>query len=85
MIWHYILKQMKKQFIETPVKITICKGLIKTPDVIHRKFLIRENHSSTIGDHKGMNKTYNRLRQNYFWDTMKKDIQEFIKNVGYAN
>lgn len=54
--WYYILKQLKLYLTETPIKITICKGLIETTDSMHREFLIRENHSSAIGGHKGVNK-----------------------------
>ena len=37
-------------------------------------------HSSTIGGHSGLNRTYNRLKEKYFWENLKLDIQNRIKN-----
>ena len=36
-------------------------------------------HSSTIGEHSGVNRTYNRIKK-YFWENLKSDIQNRIKN-----
>ena len=37
-------------------------------------------HSSTIGGHSGVNRTYNRVREKYFWENLKSDIQNRIKD-----
>ena len=37
-------------------------------------------HSSTIGGHSGVNRTYNRIKERYFWENLKSDIQNRIKN-----
>ena len=37
-------------------------------------------HFSTIGGHPGVNRTYNRLKEKYFWEKLKSDIQNRIKN-----
>lgn len=60
--------------------LTICKSLIRCPDQNKRQNIIYEKHATKIGVHKGINKTYNRIRQNYYWSTMKQDIQNYIKN-----
>ena len=36
-------------------------------------------HSSTIGGDSGVNRTYNRLKEKYFWENLKSDIQNRIK------
>jgi len=77
--WTYILKLLTKYLQETPINITICKNLIQTPTEEERLPLISESHSSAIGGHKGVTKTYNRLRPHFYWGTMKKDIQNFIQ------
>lgn len=41
--WYYVIKQLKTHLTETPIKKTICKELIKTPESMHRDFFIREN------------------------------------------
>ena len=37
-------------------------------------------HSSTIGGHSGVNRTYKGLKEKYFWENLKSDIQNKIKN-----
>jgi len=77
--WSYIFNQIKRHLQELPVNITICLNLIQTPEVEKRQSLILENHASAHGGHKGVTKTYNRIRTRYCWKTMKKDIQDFIR------
>lgn len=60
------------------IEITICKGLVTTPEDPLKFAIIEEFHSSKAGGHKGITKTYQRIRQHYSWDNMKKDIQTFI-------
>ena len=43
-----------------------------------RTHLIEEGHSSALGGHKGVTKTYSRIRQKSFWENMKVDIQKDI-------
>ncbi|TGZ54361.1 Enzymatic polyprotein endonuclease reverse, partial [Temnothorax longispinosus] len=42
--------------------------------------ILREAHASAIGGHKGVTKTYRRLREKYHWQGMKNDVQEFVRN-----
>ena len=41
--------------------------------------LIKEAHSSTICGRKGVTKTYTKIRQRYYWDNLKKDIQKYVR------
>jgi len=77
--WTYVLKQLTKHLQEIPINITICKNLIQTPTEDERLPLISENHSPAVGEHKGITKTYNRYRPHFYWNTMKKDIQNFVQ------
>lgn len=72
-------KQLTRYLSEIPFNLAICKNLIEVSDVSKRLPLIIEGHSSAIGGHKGITKTYNRLRPYYYWNSMKKDIQVFIQ------
>lgn len=56
---------------------TICKSLIRNQTPEEKANLIYENHATKIGGHKEVNKIYHRLRQNFYWPTMKRDIQEY--------
>ncbi|XP_011859426.1 PREDICTED: uncharacterized protein LOC105556922 [Vollenhovia emeryi] len=78
--WDYFQKQLSKYFREFPIKITICQNLITAPEIPERLPLITEYHASAIGGHKGITKTYNRLRTHYYWNSMKLDIQKYIQN-----
>jgi len=77
--WTYILNQLTKHLQKVPINITICKDLIQTPTEDERLPLISESHSSAVDGHKGVTKTYNHLRHHFYWNTMKKDIQNFVQ------
>ncbi|XP_025155003.1 uncharacterized protein LOC112588630 [Harpegnathos saltator] len=77
--WDYVQRQILKHFEDTSLRITICEGVIQTPKLEDRENLILENHASALGGHKGVTKTYNRLRMSYYWNTMKRDVQAFIQ------
>ncbi|XP_039315265.1 uncharacterized protein LOC120359895 [Solenopsis invicta] len=77
--WRHIIKRICEYLRDNHILVTVCENLIQAPIPQEREALITENHSSALGGHKGVTKTYNRLRANYYWNTMKKDIQEFIR------
>ena len=37
-----------------------------------------ENHATPIAGHIGLFKTYQKIRQSFFWKGMKKEVQKFI-------
>ena len=47
-------------------KLTICTGEVIIPPSDNRLGIINEAHDSTIGGHKGIVKTYRRVRERYF-------------------
>ncbi|WP_165309899.1 integrase zinc binding domain-containing protein, partial [Enterobacter cloacae complex sp. 4DZ3-17B2] len=61
-------------------KIIICNGNIIHADIKDRPGIIRELRSTPIGGHKGIGKTLKRIKQRYFWENMKSDIEKFIQN-----
>ena len=65
-IWQKIISIIQDTFDKSPIAITICKGKIITPSVEEREMIIEESHCSPIGGHKGVTKTYNRIRKRYF-------------------
>jgi len=71
--WMYIRNQISKYLREIPLIITICRSLVRTPENFERIPLISEHHASSIGEHKGVTKTYNCLCSHFYWNTMKKD------------
>lgn len=77
--WIYVHNQIIKYLRHIPINVTVCKDLIRIPDESERTPLIQESHASAVGGHKGVTKTYNRLRPHFHWSNMKKDIQKFIQ------
>ena len=41
--------------------------------------ILQESHDSVLGGHRGMNKTYAAIRENYHWPNMRAEIEEFVK------
>jgi hypothetical protein len=76
--WEEILNQIRESIRGTLTKLIICHGLVTIPEIERRKDIIVEAHSSKIGGHKGITKTYNRIRQNFYWDNIKADIRNYI-------
>lgn len=45
----------------------------------HRQFLLNKEHSQPTSAHPGVFKTYQRLRQKFYWPKMKSDVIKFVK------
>ena len=41
--------------------------------------IFRKNHDSKLSGH--FNKTYSKIKERYYWDTMKKDIRAYVKGL----
>jgi hypothetical protein len=55
------------------------KGKLFIPsDSSLKTVLLEEFHASMLGGHVGIHKTYGRLRENVFWQGMKKDVIAFV-------
>ena len=76
--WESISELLKENFADAQVEIIICKNLVIIPEAGIRETMTKEIHGSPINGHKGVAKTYKRMRQNYFWPNTKTDIQEII-------
>ena len=64
-------------FSNSTTKIIVCNGITQYPTKEQRTHLIEEAHSSASGGHKGVSKK-GRIRQKFFWENMKVDIQKYI-------
>ena len=61
------------------VTITLCHRRIEIPPVEMRPKIIEEYRNSLIGCHKGITKTYRRIRERYTWPGLRDQITEFIR------
>lgn len=74
-----VRRLLHRVFTGSNTKIIICQGVITTPPEEQRPNIVKENHSSTIGGHKGVTKTYARIRQTFNWPGLKDDVRNYIK------
>ena len=61
-----MLAKLKIALLNSTVKIMTCVGITQYPTKEQRSQLIEEAHWSAIGGHKGVTKTYNRIRERYY-------------------
>jgi len=78
--WESVRRQISNTLSATGVTITVCRNEISIPSLDVRQEILYENHASAIGGHKGIAKTYRRIREKYYWPKMKVDIQTYIQN-----
>jgi len=77
--WESIYTKLDSVLNHARVDITVCTNAISSPPPDKRQEIITECHASAIGGHKGMTKTYRRIKDKYYWPGMKTDIQNFIQ------
>ncbi len=65
------------QFPQISAKLP-SRSLLLTPKVLHYE-LLRAGHSSRFSGHGGVDKTIQRLRQQYWWPTIATDVQNFVR------
>lgn len=41
--------------------------------------ILTENHYSELAGHPGVTRTYHRIKERYYWKTMKLDIKDYVK------
>jgi len=74
--WYRICNIIRLTFLNTDIRITICKGQVCVLELKDRLRIIRECHTSSVGGHKGITKTVA-----YFWENMKAQVEKFIQNL----
>ena len=77
--WEEIKLVFDSVFANSLKKIIVCNGITQYPTKERRSQLIEEAHSSALGGHEGVTNTYNRIRQTFFWENMKVDVQKYIQ------
>lgn len=48
-------------------------------DIEDRGSILWTYHDSTLGGHRGMNKTCDSIRKVFYWEGMKKDIEDYVR------
>ena len=77
--WQDIITDILETVDEEDIEVTICLQIVQIPEESKRQSIITENHASALAGHKGVTKTYNRIRHHYFWKGMKKAVEDYIR------
>jgi len=80
MPWINISNILYDTFRNLNVKIFACTNQITIPLPDDRQKILEKYHTSAAGGHKGITKTYLRLKNRYYWPNMKTDVQIYIQN-----
>ena len=54
-------------------------GKIQIPKDKDRLGIINEFHGSITGGHRGVTKTYRKIRERFYWPLLRNDVQNFIR------
>lgn len=69
---------LRKVSSERDFAVTVCTGDVIIPRDQDVLGIIIEAHESALGGHHGVGRTYNRIRERYFWPGMKADISDYV-------
>lgn len=78
--WSSVEQIIKNHFTGNGLRAYVCSGEIIFPEKEDCLRIVKEFHESTVGGHKGVSKTYWRIRANYYWTNLKSDVQKFIRH-----
>ena len=77
--WLEIEEILINIFQNTEIKILVCLNNVEFVKPSDRDRIFDLYHASTIGGHSGINRTYNRIKEKYIWENLKKDIENRIQ------
>ena len=77
---HKIMKgEIGENFSISQNGVLTMKGRACVPDMDDlRKLIMEESHCSTYAMHPRNTKMYRTIKENYWWSSMKKDIEKFV-------
>lgn len=61
------------------VKLVECSKLINNVEIDERELMIKYRHEGKT-NHRGIQETYNYLKSNYYWKSLKNDVINYINN-----
>ena len=76
--WSDVENIMRNIFQDSDIKIIICTNSIRYVRVEERNKIFSEFHDTLTGGPEGINKTYDTIREKYFWENLKTDIQNRV-------
>ncbi|KAL7298553.1 hypothetical protein TKK_0008328 [Trichogramma kaykai] len=77
--WADFMEILQEVFQNEKIKLIKCLGALEYVPPEDRDAIFYELHRSPVGGHRGISKTYQRIKQKYVWDRLKTDIQRPIQ------
>ena len=75
-----VLNEGLKKFLGgLDLTITVCSGACRPIPEEERRRVMQDHHDSLFGEHRGMDKTYRRIRKRFYWKGIKQKIHDFVK------
>ena len=74
-----LIEILRNTFEDSNIEIALCYGNTQVPPEELRLKIISQLHESLVGGHKGLTKTYCRIRERFYWPGMRNDIQNYIR------
>ena len=66
-------------FSGTTIKVVMCYGKVELPTKEERQQIMEVLHDSLVGGHKGINQTYQKIRERYYWPGMRNDVLDYVR------
>lgn len=76
--WGKIRSMLRYIFRKISIEIIICAGIEYTEE--EKLIILKQFHDSTLGGHLGINKTIQRIKNQFIWKGMKSDVKRYIRN-----
>lgn len=77
--WPKIRIMLRYIFKNTNIKVTVYSNQQRNPNPEEIFDILKEYHSAPHSGHFGFHKTYQKIKKDYYWPTMKNDIGEYIR------
>jgi len=75
-----ILQDLLTHFDITSNGLIQYKGLIYITGKQNHDQILHDYHDSLIRGHQGIDRMYDHISENYYWLSMKKQVDEYIRN-----
>lgn len=82
--WEDIYEMLRNKRNENVI-IIICENILKYVPPEERNKIFNEMHESPQGGHRGILKTYLRIRRSYYWENLRNEVKERIKRCISCN
>ena len=83
--WLDIIEIIKTTFKDDSIKIIVCKGTLQYVTEERRDQIFKELHDSPIGGHRGVSKTFHRIRRDFYWENLNKTYKDVYNNAYTVN